>query len=96
MQQVAPKYTSVPLTSTVTIEDGNPVLIYGIFTASSDFDTGTVTLNEGDGTSMGHVINIRAGFVNESIDAPWLADKGLQIVTAGSAHAFILHSGTGI
>ena len=98
MQGHASNYTIMTASAgspPVTIENGNPIIIYGMTFSTVGSGSGTIELLEGDGTSMGHTINISSFERTVTIDVTWLADKGLQVDPSSSVTGIIFHSNAG-
>lgn len=92
----AAKHTQVAASTTTNIESGESVTIYGII-ITGDGGAGQVTLNEGvsagDFSSVTEVGDFQVAS-GESFESQtcWMADKGLQVVTAANTKVTVFHS----
>ena len=93
MQPVAPNFTDVPINTTVTILDGDPIIIYGVI-VSSNGTSGDLTLKEGDGVNTIYTTHMRNARTSYSLDTVWLAHKGVEVTTT-TVVARVFHGNKG-
>ncbi|SRR5258706_5289781 len=93
MQFAAPNYTHIAAGQTaaaLTNVGTASVLIYG-FIVDPTGGAGTVTLLEGDGSTVIQVITVPVGGPPFESKVLWLASRGFKITTSANATALVWH-----
>ena len=96
---VAPKYSYQAMdTTTFTIENGNPIKVYGIYVSNGgDSQNVAITLRDNDSNTI-HIYEVDAS-ANIQLDVPFMADNGLEIVSGTSdaeISVTVFHSNAGV
>lgn len=100
--QVAPKYATgtVNSTTTLTIENGEPIWVYGIIISrelGAGNATNDISIKTGNGSTTLFVIDSRAGNEANIFDIPFKADSGLSFTgtTTATKRVTVFYSGPG-